>query len=297
MPPPPYPLAAPPLREGGAAPEPALNQAALELMVRLQTSLDAVRQVGLFCDGIRDLVPHDGFLFQHEEAGVECARGVRTGYDCGYTLAVGPQPLGRLTLFRRRPFGRRETQRLDYLIWCLVYPLRNALTHRTAIDTSLRDTLTGALNRRAFDEALAREVARAARHGSPLSLLVIDIDHFKRINDGHGHHVGDHALKSLVACAQTCTRDADTLYRYGGEEFVMLLGETDLVGASLLAERLNRAIRARPHDCDGTLLTMTASLGVAQLTEGEAGCALFSRADAALYRAKAEGRDRVCLAR
>jgi diguanylate cyclase (GGDEF)-like protein len=159
-----------------------------------------------------------------------------------------------------------------------------------------RDALTGLPNRRAFDEALAREVARAARAGAPLAVVALDVDHFKRVNDGHGHAAGDAALRAVAARALAALRTGDLLARVGGEEFAALLPGAALADAREVAERVRLAVAAAPIDAagaPGAALALTVSLGCATLGPGEAGAALVARADARLYDAKHRGRNRV----
>lgn len=157
------------------------------------------------------------------------------------------------------------------------------------------DGLTGALNRRSFFERGGEEVMRAKRYGRALSLLMIDIDHFKAINDTHGHPAGDEAIRSLVRSIRTVVRQTDVVGRLGGEEFGLLLPETPLDGAVLVGERLRAALadNAVPSP-SGTMFRFSASAGVAQLRAADAGVeVMLARADEALYRAKRGGRDRV----
>ncbi|BDG03667.1 GGDEF domain-containing protein [Anaeromyxobacter oryzae] len=157
-----------------------------------------------------------------------------------------------------------------------------------------RDALTGLANRRAFDEALAREVARARRAGTPLAAAILDVDHFKRVNDGHGHATGDRVLAEVAARARAVLRAGDLLARIGGEELAALLPGADLAGAAELAERIRRAVAGAPITAGPAALQVTASLGCAVLAPDDAdGGALLARADARLYEAKRAGRDRV----
>jgi diguanylate cyclase (GGDEF)-like protein len=162
----------------------------------------------------------------------------------------------------------------------------------------LTDPLTGCLNRRGFDQALAREVARATRAGSELALLAIDLDHFKMINDTYGHLVGDEALRATGSLLIQAGRAGDLVGRVGGEEFGVLLADTGATGAFQYASRLCDLMRSHPFPGgpDGTPLTLTASIGVvAGAPDGDLdfGSNLLARADAALYAAKRSGRDRV----
>lgn len=156
------------------------------------------------------------------------------------------------------------------------------------------DGLTGVLNRRGFEEAVRRETATARRYGYPLSVVAIDIDHFKRINDGHGHAAGDTVLMTVAAMfMEELRRDTDVVGRVGGEEFMVLLPHTPAVGAAALAERLRQHLNNMPIPVEGATLHVTASFGVRQLgPEGDPEPMMIG-ADDALYQAKRSGRDRV----
>ncbi len=156
------------------------------------------------------------------------------------------------------------------------------------------DVLTGTFNRRKFNELILAEIERVRRYGHPLSLLVVDIDHFKRINDTHGHEAGDEVLIVLAGLIRTGIRATDSLARWGGEEFVVLSPEVSVEEAAGLAERLRSAAGTYAYSFVGRV---TASIGVAQHRAGETPDELFARADEALYRAKEGGRDRVEVAR
>lgn len=155
------------------------------------------------------------------------------------------------------------------------------------------DALTGLPNRRAADERLNAELARQRRYGGEMALLLVDVDHFKRINDGHGHAVGDAVLRDVALRLQASVRESDFCARFGGEEFVVLLTETDEGGARLVAEKLRAAVAA---PMSGPVATVTASFGLAVSARGEEAGSLLERADEALYRAKVHGRNRVELA-
>jgi diguanylate cyclase (GGDEF)-like protein len=153
-----------------------------------------------------------------------------------------------------------------------------------------QDALTGVLNRRGFEPVLERERARARREGTPLALLVIDVDHFKHVNDAHGHPAGDRVLARLAALLVRLSRASDVTARIGGDEFVVLLPSTAREGALSLAERVRQAVAQ--EDLIGNGEAVTVSIGMS-LDDGNGECAAIAEADAALYRAKHLGRDRV----
>ncbi len=160
------------------------------------------------------------------------------------------------------------------------------------------DPLTGLYNRRFFYEQLGHEFRRSSRQGHPLSVILIDLDFFKKVNDQHGHGVGDFVLAEFADIVRSSLRDGDLGARYGGEEFIVMLPETSLGDAKLVAERIRGRVRERLFSTGKSSLHMSASLGAAAVPS--AGIAgeddLVNAADAALYRAKRDGRDRVVLA-
>jgi diguanylate cyclase (GGDEF)-like protein len=162
-------------------------------------------------------------------------------------------------------------------------------------EAAFTDHLTGLPNRRRFERQLEREVARTLRYGHAFTLLMIDIDHFKLVNDTHGHDAGDQVINRLARILQEGTRGIDLAARIGGEEFAVILTETDLAGGMEVAERLRLAIKAIVVP---NLGIVTASFGVAECPSGaENAKELLAKADSALYEAKRQGRDRVAVTR
>jgi diguanylate cyclase (GGDEF)-like protein len=158
------------------------------------------------------------------------------------------------------------------------------------------DALTGLANRRRFDESLQRELSHSDRFGHPVSLVLVDIDHFKRVNDSHGHEAGDAVLRSIARTLADGVRTVDLCARFGGEELAILLPQTTAAGAFELADRLRRRIAGRPIRYNDGEITVTASFGVASYPDVvRTRDALFPAADAALYRAKHDGRNCVKL--
>ncbi|HRH81808.1 MAG TPA: GGDEF domain-containing protein [Thiobacillaceae bacterium] len=153
------------------------------------------------------------------------------------------------------------------------------------------DALTGTLNRRGLDQYLNREVARAQRSGEPLTLAMLDLDHFKNINDRYGHDAGDQMLVHFAALIKSVMRKSDAAVRYGGEEFVLVLPETDTRGAQFVLARLQQVFERTPLLYEGQTLQATFSAGIANLAADENGHALLRRADSALYEAKRAGRN------
>lgn len=175
--------------------------------------------------------------------------------------------------------------------------LEQEIKRRKRVEAKLRDMvtqdiLTGIFNRRAFLHMLNKELRRAKRHGHPLSLIVMDLDHFKSINDQWGHLAGDDTLKTFVRACNAELRGADVFGRLGGEEFGLCLPETDLAGALVVAERILDRVRAIAIPWPGGVIRLTVSLGVSAQEEDDSLESLVLRADKAMYQAKAKGRNR-----
>ena len=194
-----------------------------------------------------------------------------------------------------KPFDRQE----------LLARVRAALRTKIARDElaaeAVTDSLTGLLNRGHLAAAAVEHVALAARTGRPLSCLLIDLDHFKAVNDTYGHAAGDAVLSETARRFARSVRRSDVLVRYGGEEFVVLLPETDTTGALTIAARLRKNLEAAPvaftkENGEAVEIPVRASIGVATWAEDLGPAELIAQADGALYRAKALGRDRVELA-
>ena len=167
------------------------------------------------------------------------------------------------------------------------------LARETISRLAVTDELTGLNNRRFFNDSFSKALSAARRHRQPLSLISIDIDHFKKVNDTFGHSVGDLVLKEFSLLLKMMVRAEDIACRWGGEEFIVLLPDTTSEAAVILADRMRSSFEQYPRT---TTPAMTASFGVAQLQEGEKEDDLMRRVDAALYQAKHEGRNRVVVA-
>jgi len=180
---------------------------------------------------------------------------------------------------------------------CLTFGFVLMLNYRLATDLhklASRDVLTGALNRRSLEAEAAGLQARYTRTGDTLAVMLLDVDHFKLINDDYGHPVGDAVLQSLAAVVQNAIRNCDYFARYGGEEFCILLPSTTEAQALIMAERLRQAYAAMTMDVGGKILRSTISIGIADSTQvGLAFPVLVAAADRAMYRAKRDGRNRV----
>ncbi|HUO95275.1 MAG TPA: diguanylate cyclase [Steroidobacteraceae bacterium] len=234
-----------------------------------------------------------GYVFTILLTGRDSRESVVAGLEAGADDYL-TKPVDESELLARMKTGWRIAD--------LEHRLRAA--REQAVKLSLTDALTGVNNRRHFSDALPGEVTRARRFNRPLSLVICDIDHFKRTNDTYGHAAGDAVLQAFAALLGSKIRvDVDWVARFGGEEFVVVLPETDHAGALRVAERLRSATAALEVRHEGNAIRLTSSFGVASVEgtwpDGPVAEMLLSQADLCLYASKQQGRDRVtgeCLA-
>jgi two-component system cell cycle response regulator len=207
------------------------------------------------------------------------------------------QIVGVVALYNRvdgRSFDEEDEDALGTLVGQASIAVDNVQLHNEAQRLSTTDPLTGLWNFRYLSMSLAREIERSTRFARPLAVLMLDLDHFKAVNDTHGHQRGDTVLRELAHRVQEQIREVDTFARYGGEEFVVVLPETTVEGASQLAERICEAVRREPfvHENEEPLQVTVSVGGAAFPDHGSSPATLMRAADKALYVAKAEGRDR-----
>lgn len=211
-------------------------------------------------------------------------------------VLFGNVHLGDIAIAPRAPSHPRDRE----LVEVLARELGGAVRVATLVEETQRlatvDALTGLRNRRAFVEATEREIARNERYGDPLTVILLDIDHFKHVNDTFGHAAGDLVLAAVGQTLGVTARTTDLCARFGGEEFVVALTATALDGGLLAAERLRAAVEALVvHSADGVRIPVTASFGVALCRRGDSLDSLIDRADCAMYASKSAGRNRVTL--
>ncbi len=238
----------------------------------------------------------EGLYFNHIEA-PSFSIGSSTDHSQQHQPQLNGLELGTLILHFSKRATESEIKQIDQSVRTLIHPLNNALRFRNALRMALIDPLTGTQNRIGLDACLEREVALARRHDSDLSILIVDIDHFKNVNDSHGHLAGDKVLCAVADALLACTRQTDALFRYGGEEFALILPQTNLAGSQIIAERIRNLIQKHSIEYKELKLTVSVSIGAAQINEKDSLNTFFDRADSALYCAKHSGRNQVSLAK
>jgi diguanylate cyclase (GGDEF)-like protein len=274
----------------------AVNLHHYDISSALQTTLEFNELIAIFSGKIQSMIPHSAFIYSNTEFGLEIKHGVFTRHSCSYALKVEQQQLGELKLMRNHRFTDAEIKQLETLLCCLIYPLKNATLFNQALKMAYTDPLTQAKNRTSFNDSVQREISLARRNSKNLSIIFLDIDHFKAINDNYGHDCGDVALASVAKWIKESLRDSDLVFRFGGEEFVILLSHTDLAGAELLAERIRASIAHHILAYGMETIKVTVSLGVSALRGNDTPEDFIKRADDAMYQAKRAGRNRVAVA-
>jgi len=235
-------------------------------------------------------------------------RALRIDDEDAHADASGSAPIARAVPFGRANLGMLALAPLsscetdtEALVSLVARELGGAVRMTALMNESQRlatiDPLTGLLNRRAFMSILSAEIDRCRRYQLPLSFLLLDVDHFKSVNDTYGHSTGDGVLTQIGAYLQSMLRSSDSAGRWGGEEFVIALKNTELAGAKVVGDRLTRAIPELAVPIDGGVLRVTASVGLASLGEGESVESLIERSDQAMYAAKVGGRNRLVVSK
>lgn len=263
----------------------------IHVMGVLQSTLELEKLVELFDEELAAIVPHDHFNYVNVNENIKYDIGNVALHSSNYRLVLFGKSLGQVTISRNTKFVDVEIQKIESLISALIYPLRNALLYKQAVEKAYIDPLTGVNNRAAFDKSIQQEMEFSARHKHDLTLMMLDLDKFKDINDNYGHTVGDAILRSFADSIMKCLRGSDILFRYGGEEFSVLLRNTGTEGASLLAERMRKSVEEMEFEYNKIKVKTTVSIGLAQMQEGDSIIGLIDRADELLYKAKDNGRN------
>ena len=294
--------AAKPYRKGAlkiAAKSPAKPPAITEReLLRLsqlwQTTLNVHSLLDLMVAELPKLVPFDSFTYFNLEQALEQRTGKGGKHSCSYKLSLQGRDLGQLELTRNTRFLEDELYTLERVLGTAINSLRNAIDYHQMAQNAYNDGLTGLLNRNALNHLLPKEIKRSQRNDVPLALLFLDLDRFKAINDRYGHQAGDHLLKQVSILLESSVRDSDSVFRYGGEEFIILLPATDLDGARRVSQKVLGNIQSMGFSLNDQTLKITTSVGVTTLQHDDAQ-SLIDRADQAMYQAKQSGRDRVCV--
>ena len=265
----------------------------LQLGEKLFKVLDVKALIDLFFVEVQAYIPHDSIGYSNNQLGITLSLGKTSRHRMEYDLVLAGQVLGEIIITRARLFASKEVALMEDLMCSLVYPLRNASMYQLAMLSAFQDPLTGINNRASLEKSLPREINLAQRHDMPLTLLVVDVDYFKNINDTHGHQIGDAVLREITGVFAESVRTTDLVFRYGGDEFVIALSNTDSEAAREVAERIREGIEKCQFSVGNVRLVISASVGMTELNGRDTLESAFRRADEALLLAKREGRNRV----
>ena len=265
---------------------------------RVSTTLSLERLLGIFAEELASAVPYGQLVYRHRLGHQDFvySTGMGGAHRCDYQLTLEGTNYGTINLTRRSRFLEEELEMIEFLLGIVICPLRNACQYALVEQAALTDALTEIPNKRALDMALARDSSIDDRHGDHFTLILCDLDHFKTVNDTYGHLIGDHLLKAAAGALRQATREGDSIFRFGGEEFAILLPHTELGHGREVAERILATIREIGIPCGDQTVRVTASAGVASHRRGETPAQWLARADDALYRAKSAGRNCLHLA-
>ena len=274
-----------------------LHQARLRFGEALAAAHDIDQLLGVIVTtAVESTRATGGTIRSHSGEIARAGKPLTGGQTISVRLEVGGESFGTLALSGPR-FEAEDRELVASLASHAVTALENARLHQIVQRQALLDVLTGMPNRRQCESALATELSQAQRSGTPLAFVLADIDHFKAVNDRHGHPAGDLVLREFSDILRELMRESDLAARWGGEEFALVLPDTDEQGATVLVERIRSMLEHRAITVDGYLLSVTASFGVAMYPQERTAARLIAAADEALYLAKRSGRNRVESAR
>lgn len=265
----------------------------LKLSDLLSRNLDIEQIIDVFAHEILPQVSHSGYSYRAGELGMELSKGNTIGSRANYRLKIQNRQLGEISFYRDKNFSSDELCELEEMLCTLIYPIKNALMYQVALKSAYRDPLTGLSNRAAMEKLLPREIDLANRHGNSMALLVMDLDGFKEINDRYGHDVGDQVLRDVGNVLQSAVRNTDLLYRYGGDEFVGGLVQTDINGALEVSERIRCGVESLSGHGEHVSGNIEMSIGITMIKAEDSFKQAFKRADKALYQAKQGGKNRI----
>lgn len=261
------------------------------LTERLQTTLDLEQLLAIYCDAVRQKVALDSLSFATDELVLAVFGSIHHKPQHSAALYADGEYLGQLVYSKKIGFSSADLKQLNRFHQHLVFPLRNALRFAQVRRQALHDHMTGAGNRLLLDESIQHALSLKQRYHFDYVLLLLDLDGFKQVNDNHGHLTGDLILQHFTAVIKAQLRGYDRLFRYGGDEFIVLLQDADMKSAQHVFDRILAGLQADPllHQHG-----IGCSAGAVFLQPELSSQALLKQADSALYKAKKSGKGRLC---
>jgi diguanylate cyclase (GGDEF)-like protein len=259
------------------------TQRKLALMEQLQCTLELDNILNIFAMEAAKYISLSGLYFTQGDVRT-AIRGSRQGKaERQFSLKLNNEFLGILTYAINAPISVANNKILEELHQYIIHPINNAIKYKNAMALAMQDSLTGLANRRYFDEQLKRAMHHANRHKRQVGLMVADLNKFKIVNDTHGHNIGDEILKSFAKALQVSVRDSDSVFRFGGDEFAIIVEEASEQSLYVIEMRIKDAIS---NDALLTKYNVSCSLGYTFMNRADDKKSFFERADQALYKQK-----------
>lgn len=258
------------------------------LIEQLQTTLDVEQLLSIYLSAITAQYKINSVELDTYHGKFKASNGHTSSQTMTLPIRINDRLMGRISYFSERPITDILMSSLTSYQKKLIYPLRNGLAFWQLQQMALQDPLTGIGNRAMYDDAIARKVQHAARFKETFVLMLLDLDNFKKVNDTHGHLMGDEILTNFVTLVEQSLRGTDQVFRFGGDEFAILLEKEGLTAAHIVAARINHAIS---QSAIFNKYNVSTSIGCACFNENDTPTDLFARADKALYAAKDAGKN------
>ena len=258
------------------------------LVEQLQTTLDVEQILGIYLRAIANHYKINAVELDTYHGKFQATNGRKSKQSMTLPIRINDRLMARISYCSDRPITDVLMSSLTSYQKKLVYPLRNGLAFWQLQQMALKDPLTGIGNRAMYDDAIDRQVQNAMRFDEPFVLMLLDLDNFKQVNDRHGHQMGDEILTSFVHIVSDCLRATDQMFRFGGDEFAVILEKENLETAKIVAARINYAVGHHPMF---NKYQVSTSIGCATCQASDTPADLFARADKALYAAKNAGKN------
>ena len=255
----------------------------LALMTKLQTTLDIDELINIFSVEATRYIDFSGLYFKSQKLNIVLRGSRKAKKERRFELKIADDFIGTLSYGINSPISLTNFKVLEQLHQCLLHPLKNAIAYHDAIELAMQDALTGLGNRRYFDKQLKRAMHNANRHHSVVGLVLADLDKFKIINDTHGHLTGDLVLQEFANVLRLCIRDSDGLFRFGGDEFAIIVENANDTALIIIENRINLALKSN------VLLNkyqLGCSIGSTFMNRADNEISFFERADETLYHSK-----------